>query len=184
MSEPVPFLELCRRRQSVRRYDPARPVPRETIERCLEAARLAPSACNSQPWTFVVVDDPARRAAVAQAARRGIYGTMNAFIDEAPVLVAVVTGRSGYAARLGGQLRGVQYALIDIGIAAEHFALQAAEEGVGTCWLGWFDEKAVKQALGLPRGARIDILLAMGYAADPAVRSKNRKPRDEMARYA
>ena len=184
MSDPLPFLELCRRRQSVRRYDPARPVPRAVIERCLEAARLAPSACNSQPWTFVVIDDPARRATVARAARRGIYGTMNGFLDEAPVLVAVLTERSGYAARLGGQIRGVQYALVDIGIAAEHFVLQAAEEGVGTCWLGWFNEAAVKQALGLARGARIDILLAMGYAADPAVREKNRKPREEMARYA
>ncbi len=173
------FLDLCRRRQSCRRYDP-RPIPREAVERCLEAARLAPSACNSQPWTFLVVDDPALRARVAAAAFGGIYA-MNRFAADAPALVVIVTERSRYAARLGGQFRGVRYSLIDLGIAGEHFILQATEEGLGTCWLGWFDETAVKKVLGLPRSAKVDVIVSVGRAAaDDRLREKNRKSLDEI----
>lgn len=177
------FLDLVKARRSVRRYS-RKPVPRRIIDRCLEAARLAPSACNSQPWSFVVVDAPDAVAAIAPRVFGGIY-SMNSFVKDAPVLVAVVTERSTYAARLGGFFKGTQYNLIDIGIACEHLILQAAEEGVGTCWLGWFDEKALKKALGLPRGSRVDILISMGYAADvPKVGEKTRKPLDEVRRYA
>jgi nitroreductase len=175
------FLNLVRTRQSERRYS-SRPVPRDVIERCLEAARLAPSACNSQPWTFVVVDEPVVKARLAGAAFSGLY-SMNRFAGAGPVLVAVVTERSKYVARLGGQLRGVQYSLIDIGIACEHFCLQAAEEGVGTCWLGWFNERKVKEVLELPRNARIDVLISMGFPEAETLRDKVRKPLDEMRRY-
>ena len=177
------FLDLCHRRQSCRRYDPT-PIPRDVIERCLEAARLAPSACNSQPWTFVVVDDPELRPRLAAAAFGGVYA-MNRFAADAPALVVVITERSRYAARLGGQFRGVQYSLIDLGIAGEHFILQAAEEGLGTCWLGWFNEKAVKHTLGLPRTTRVDVMISIGRpAADDRLREKNRKPAEETRRFA
>lgn len=175
------FLDLVRKRESVRRYA-ERPVPREVISRCLEAARLAPSACNSQPWSFIVVDDPVDRDRVAAAAFSGIY-SMNRFAGSAPVLVVVLTERSKYVARLGGQIRGVQYSLMDIAIACEHFVLQAAEDGVGTCWLGWFNERAVRKALDLPRSAKVDILLSMGYPEDLAPREKKRKSSDESGRY-
>lgn len=170
------------RRQSERQFDPKRPVPREIVERCLEAARLAPSACNSQPWTFIVVDHPEDRDRLAAAAFSGVY-SMNRFAREAPVLVAVVTERSKYIARLGGMLRGVQYSLLDMGAAVEHFLLQAAEDGVGTCWLGWFNENAVKRELGLPRVARVDVMIAMGYPAREHTRVKQRKTLDEIRRY-
>jgi nitroreductase len=175
------FLDLVRKRQSERKYSP-RPVPRDVVERCLEAARLAPSACHSQPWTFIVVDDEELRRKLAEAAFSGVYA-MNAFAREAPVFIVVVTERSKYAARLGGQFRGVQYSLIDIGIACEHMVLQAAEEGVGTCWLGWFNEKAVKQILDLPREAKTDIILSMGYPASELVKEKKRKALREIRRY-
>lgn len=176
------FLDLVRRRQSDRRYAD-RPVPRETIERCIEAARLAPSACNSQPWSFIVVDDPARRDRLGSRAFSGLYA-MNRFACAAPVLVAVITERSKYSARLGGQFRGMQYSLIDIGIACEHLVLQAAEEGLGSCWLGWFNEKAVKAELELPRNARIDVIISLGFPAEEGVREKKRKTMDEVRRYA
>ncbi|MFH0954129.1 MAG: nitroreductase family protein [Verrucomicrobiota bacterium] len=175
------FLDLVRRRQSDRKYAP-RAVPRELIDRCLEAARLAPSACNSQPWSFIVVDTDAARRTFAEAAFSGLYA-MNAFAREAPVFIVAVTERSKYVARLGGQFRGVQYSLVDIGIACEHLCLQAAEEGLGTCWLGWFNEKGVKQALGLPRDAKVDIIISMGYPAEDGVREKQRKTLDEIRRY-
>lgn len=175
------FPDLCRRRQSCRKYQPE-PVPRELIDQCLEAARLAPSACNSQPWTFIVTDQPAARDALAEAAFSGMYN-MNRFAAGAPVLVTVITERSKYLARLGGHFRGVQYSLIDIGIACEHFILQAAEQGLGSCWFGWFNEKAVKQVLDLPRDAHIDVMISLGYPADTP-RDKKRRPLDEIRRYS
>jgi nitroreductase len=178
---PMSFLELAAKRESTRHYAPT-PVPREALERCLEAARLAPSACNSQPWHFVVVDSEPLRGRLAREAFSGLY-SMNRFAEEAPALIVVVTDRSTYIARLGGQFRGMQYSLVDIGIAGEHLALQAAEEGLGTCWLGWFNEKAVKRTLGLPRGARVDILISLGYPAEPGVRGKQRKTLDEIREY-
>lgn len=175
------FLELCRRRRSVRAYAPGR-VPREALERCLEAARLAPSACNSQPWRFIVVERDDLRARLAEAAFSGLYA-MNRFAAQAPVLIVVVTERSTYAARLGGLLRGTRYALLDVGAAVEHLVLQATEEGLGTCWIGWFNERAVKQVLGLPRRAKVDILLAVGYPADEPGGEKVRKPLDDVRQY-
>jgi nitroreductase len=160
------LLDLIKNRKSCRKFDPARPVGLELIEKCLEAARLAPSACNSQPWTFVVVtDENIRRDICDKALCTGLY-KMNAFCREAPVLVAIVSEKMRFWAAAGSQARDTRYYLIDIGIAGEHFALQAEELGLSTCWLGWFDEKAVKEALGVPQGKRIDVMLALGYAAE------------------
>lgn len=175
------FLDLVRQRQSVRAYKPTS-VPREIIDRCLEAVRLAPSACNSQPWSFLVADDEPLRSKLAAVAFAGVYA-MNAFAASAPVLIAAITERSKAVAALAGRMRGVQYNLIDLGIACEHLVLQAAAEGLGACWLGWFNEKAVKRVLGLSRWAHVDILISLGYPADPAVRDKQRKPLAEIRRY-
>jgi nitroreductase len=177
----MPFLELVNKRQSVRAYSD-RTVSRDILNRCLEAARLAPSACNSQPWSFIVVDEPELRKKVADAAFSGIY-SMNAFAKAAPVLVVIVRGKSGTLARIGGQVRDVRYSLVDIGIAIEHFALQAADEGVGTCWLGWFDEGAVKRTLGIPRDRKVDVMLSVGYPADNEPRPKTRKALGDMSRF-
>lgn len=174
--------KLIEQRQSVRKYQPAQ-VPREKINRCLEAARLAPSACNSQPWSFIVADTEPARTMLARAAFAGIYG-MNKFAMEAPVLLAVVTERSKFIAALGGKFRGIQYSLVDIGIACAFLSLAAEAEGIGSCLLGWFDEKAVKDVLGLPRGARVDIMISMGYRADEKPAEKKRKTPAETWRYA
>lgn len=177
------FLELVNRRQSVRRYAPGKRIPREVLDRCLEAARLAPSACNSQPWSFVVVDDPEKVRALAEAScGHPPYG-MNHFAADTSAIVVVVTEKMKWAARIGAQFRGVQYSLVDIGIACEHLVLQAAEEGLGSCWLGWFDERAVKLRLGIPRAKKVDLLICLGHAADEPLRTKNRKPLDDIRRY-
>ena len=175
------FLDLVRKRESVRNYS-TEPVPRVSIDKCLEAARLAPSACNSQPWSFVVIDDQRMKEKLADKAFSGIY-SINAFVKQAPVIVAVITERSAYAAKLGGYFRGIRYSLIDIGIACEHLILQAAEEGIGTCWLGWFNEKGVKKVLGLPKSKRVDILISMGYPKENTQGDKKRKTLDEVRRY-
>jgi nitroreductase len=178
------FLDLVNRRQSVRRYEPNRRIPRETLDRCLEAARLAPSACNSQPWSFVVADDPEKVGALAEAACGRAPYAMNKFAMDSSALIAVVTEKMKWAARLGAQFRGVQYSLVDIGVACEHLVLQAAEEGIGSCWLGWFDERTLKHRLDIPRGKKVDLLICLGYDADGRLRPKLRRPLDEIRRYA
>ncbi len=175
------FLELVKKRSSVRKYAAA-PVPREVIAKCLEAARLAPSACNSQPWDFIVVDDPALKKKLAEAAFSGIY-SMNSFACNAPAFVVVTSSKSGGFAMLGGFFRNIRYSLIDIGIACEHFILQAAEDGVGTCWLGWFNERAVKKTLGISRNKKAEIIISMGYPEDVSYREKTRKSLDEIVKF-
>ena len=175
------FLELVKKRQSIRKYLP-KTVSRETIDKCIEAARLAPSACNSQPWKFIVVDNPDKTSELANAAFSGIY-SMCTFVKKASVIIVVITEKSSYAARVGSFLKNIQYSLIDIGIACEHFALQAAEKNVGTCMIGWFSEKKVKKYLKLPKSAKIDMLISMGYPEDEETREKNRKPIEEIREF-
>jgi len=159
------FLSLVNRRYSVRDYLD-KPVEREKLDMCLEAARLAPSACNSQPWKFIVIDDKQLKNTLCERIFSGVHRT-NMFAKKAPVLVAVVSDKGTFVARSGGFLRDVRYYLIDIGIAVEHFILQAAELGLGTCWLGWFNEKEAKKVLSIPANKRIDIVLSLGYPASP-----------------
>lgn len=176
------FKELIEKRSSVRKYQPVN-VPRDVIERCLEAARLAPSACNSQPWSFIVADKEPVRSKLAQAAFSGVYA-MNDFAARAPVLIAVLTERSKFMAALAGRFRGIQYNLVDVGIACAFLSLAAEAEGLGSCLLGWFNEQGVKNVLGLPRNARIDIMVSLGYSAGDKATVKARKMPQEIWRYA
>lgn len=172
------FLELATRRRSVRSYRDD-PVSEELLATCLEAARLAPSACNAQPWHFVVVDKPEVRRRLAEESR--LPGTgMNRFVFEAPVVVALLSERPNITSQIGGFLKGKPFYLLDLGIVAEHFCLQAAELGLGSCMIGWFNEKAVSRLLRLPRGKRIALLITVGYPAGEQ-KPKRRKPLEEIA---
>ena len=133
------FLSLVKQRQSDRAFDPERSVEPEKLERILEAGRLAPSSCNSQPWHFIVVDDPELKNRVADA-------TSN-------------------------------FPHIDIGVAAAHIVLAAAAEGLGSCMLGWFDEKAMRKVLGIPSGKRVILDIVVGYSVQEH-RDKKRKSAD------
>ena len=175
------FHELVKKRQSVRSYS-VKPIERSAIDTCLEASRLAPSACNSQPWSFIVVDEEPLRTEFAKAVFGGIY-KMNSFAEKAPAFILVIKEASSYIARLGGYFKGLQYSLIDIGIACEHLVLQAQDLGIGTCWLGWFNEKAVKRVLNIQRSKSVDIIISMGYPADDQMRDKKRRTIDEIRRY-
>jgi len=155
------LLELIKSRNSIREFI-NRPVEREKIMTCLEAARLAPSASNSQPWRFIIVDDRDMKNRLCEAAFTGIY-SFNSFCKTAPVILAIISEKSKFLASIGGMYRGTQYNLIDIGIAGEHFVLQAQELGLGTCWIGWFNVTAVKSILNIPRQKKVDILIALGY---------------------
>lgn len=171
------FIELAKHRQSCRSYLP-KSVPRQMVLDCLEAARLAPSACNSQPWHFIIVDEPGRKDALCKASLSGPYA-MNRFAQEAPVIVAVVTEKAGFLTRVIGSLRGTPYWLMDIGIAVEHFVLQAAGSGLASCWIGWFDEKQARKILGVPSAKKIACLISLGYTAE-TLREKNRKSIQEI----
>jgi len=167
------FMDIVKNRYSVRKYS-SKQVDRKDIDKCVEAARLAPSACNSQPWSFLICDDRDRNKWICSRIFSGPYA-MNSFAGEAPVMIFVKTERSIYTARMGGFFRGVQFSLVDIGIACEHFALQATELGMGTCWIGWFNEKALKREISLPPKEKIDIILSMGYPLENDIPLKNRK---------
>jgi len=175
------FLELANKRRSCRKYLPG-PVSEEALKRCIEAVRLAPSACNSQAWHFIVVQNVPLKTELGNAAFSGVY-SMNAFAKKAGALVVVIREASDYKAKLGGFFQGTQYNLIDLGIACEHFILQAEEEGLGTCWIGWFNQSAVKKTLGLSKNKKIDVIISVGHPEDPTPRDKNRKPLSEIAEF-
>ncbi|MEI7481226.1 MAG: nitroreductase family protein [Elusimicrobiota bacterium] len=176
----TPLLKLVSKRRSVRKYKPL-PVEKEKLLICLEAARLAPSACNAQPYKFVVVDDPAVKDKLAAAVFSGIHSPIK-FAAQASVLVVVVSQKGKLSAWLGNQVQDTNFRLVDIGIAAEHFVLAAEEQGLATCWLGWFDAKGAAKALGLPAGCKAEVMLSVGYA-DEAPPARKRKTMEEISSF-
>ncbi len=176
------LLDLIRQRQSVRRYTD-RPVEQEKLERCLQAAQLAPSACNAQPWKFIVVDEPGLVKEVARQTWNKLVA-FNRFVEQAPVLIVITIEKSPLVPTIGGIVKNKEYPLIDIGIAAEHFCLQATEEGLGTCMLGWFNEKPVQKLLGIPPKRRIGLIISLGYEPeDYRMREKIRKDKYKVISY-
>jgi len=175
------FLRLCRTRKSVRRFAD-RPVEREKIEVCLEAARRAPSADNLQPWRFVVFDDPEKKTELAAAIFAGVYAASKRFAA-APVLVCLLIKENLLVNKVAGAIQGTKWQFVDAGIGGEHFVLAAAEQGLGTCWIGWFDGRAVLKHLGLRgKGYKPVALLALGYPAeDVSANERPRKPLSDIA---
>ena len=175
------LMELIRARRSVRRYA-ERPVERAVIEECLEAARLAPSAENAQPWRFVVVDDAEAKARLAAAAFSGVYRPTR-FAAKAPVLIAVLAKPDIVANRLGTAIQGTKYYLIDCGIACQQFVLRATELGLGVCYIGWYSKRGVRKALQVPRSHDIVVLLSVGYPAGGSGKPKPRKQLYDLVSY-
>lgn len=143
------FQELISLRQSVRKYQDKK-VEREKIETLIEAVHLAPSACNSQPWKLIIVDEPVLKNEVAKATFSKAI-TFNKFAIQAPVIAVLVIEKAKLIAQIGGSLKNQEYPKYDIGIAAGHFCLQAADLGLGTCMIGWFDEKKIQELLHIPK---------------------------------
>ena len=176
------FLSLITQRQSVRKYA-TRPVEPEKLERCFEAARLAPSASNTQPWHFIVVDKEPLRTEVANATFSELV-KFNRFALQAPVIVVLLLEKPRMLNRFAMLLKNKEWRLIDIGITAEHFCLQAAEEGLGTCMMGWFDEPKLKKLLSIPADKMVGLVITLGYAeAGYPLRKKTRKPVEELVSY-
>ena len=167
------MLELITSRQSDRKYID-RPVEKEKLDRIIEAGRMAPSACNAQPWKFIVVTEPELIGKIADAASAKLIG-MNTFVAQAPVLLIVVRENPNFSSKVGGTIKNKDYSLIDIGIASENICLQAEAEGLGSCMIGWFDEKSLKKYLGIPRSKRVELIITLGYSISNQ-REKKRKP--------
>ncbi len=161
------FLELAESRCSTRAFTED-PVSEQDLQKILEAARLAPSASNRQPWHFVVVRDPQRRQALAD-----IAGGQQ-FVGEAPVIIAGIALDPGRVMTCG-----VPAYAVDLAIAVDHMTLAAEDLGLGTCWIGLFDQEAAKEILEVPGELMVFTLLPLGYpAASP--RPKKRKSLEEM----
>ena len=109
--------------------------------------------------------------------------SMNHFTKQAPVHVVVVREKPNITSKLGGIVRNKTYTLIDLGIATEHFCLQAVSEGLGTCILGWFNEKKVKELLNIPGNKRAELIITLGYPASDEIREKKRKDLEEIFSY-
>lgn len=173
------FLRLVMSRQSDRAYDKEHSVEPEKLERILEAARLAPSACNAQPWKFVVVTDRELSRKVGKAAA-GLG--MNKFAKDAPVHILIVEESANITSLLGGKVKDKHFSLIDVGIAASHIVLAAESEGLGSCILGWFDEKEIKQLTGIPASKRLLLDIIVGYPLKEK-RKKIRKVKEKVISY-
>jgi len=174
-----PFQQLVRSRRSIRRYLDKQ-VEREKVLTCIEAARLAPSADNVQPWRFLIIDDPELKTRFAEEVFSGIY-FISRFAAQAPVLIMILARLDIIANRIGKQIQDVSFYLIDIGIAGEHIVLQAEELGLGTCWIGWFNARKARKFFKIPRKYKIVSLLAMGYFEKKPSKEKKRKRLEEIA---
>ncbi|HDZ26098.1 hypothetical protein LCGC14_1405240 [marine sediment metagenome] len=174
-----PFQQLVEGRRSIRRYL-EKPVEREKILTCIEAARLAPSADNVQPWRFLIIDDPDLKARFAKEVFSGIY-FITKFAAKAPVIIVILAKLDIIANRIGKQIQNIQYYYIDSGIAGEHIVLQAEELGLGTCWIGWFNPRKTRKFLKIPRKYKIVSLMAMGYYEKKPSGEKKRKKLEEIA---
>ncbi len=181
------FSTLVSSRHSCRRYQENRIVPRETLDACFEASRLAPSACNSQPWRFIAVDTPEGVAALAPCVQKPALNCceMNKFASGCSALVVVAEAPAILMRKLSDKPFDQTYAQMDVGIAAAHFVLAAAEHGLSTCILGWLDAEKIRAVLSLPEEETPRLVIAVGYAeGDAASHSTPRKPLDEIRRYA
>ena len=172
------FLEIASTRQSCRSYEENKPVEQEKLDAVLEAARLAPSACNGQPYHFTVCRGQAAKD-VALACR-GLG--MNKFAVQAPIAIVVSEKPYVKSAAMGARVKGNNYRSIDIGIAVAYLTAEAAAQGLATCILGWLDDKKIREVCGLD--APVRLVVTLGYAKEGDIlRKKVRKDLDELASF-
>jgi nitroreductase len=179
----MPVSAAIARRVSCRAYQPT-PVPQAHLMQMLEAARLAPSACNQQPWRFAVVRDPDLRRRVVEEGF--LPGARMTWAIDAPVHVVIGMERSFVTHRLAPSVSGVDYPWVDIGIAGEHLVLAATELALGTCWIGWIKPRALARIVGWPVSVKPVVVITVGYASDPdsaLLPASRRRPLAEMVRW-
>jgi len=178
------LLDIIKKRRSVRSFTD-KPIESEKLKMILEAARLAPSSCNSQPWHFLVVDDRDLLKKVAAAQPPGT--PINKFLNQAAVIIACVEEPKFIVHKAAGLINRDNHR-IDIGIALEHMVLVATELGIGSCWIGWFSEEKIKSLLKIPKNKSVSVMLALGYPDGKTdinnideIKPRPRKSLDEIA---
>ena len=171
------FTEIAQARQSCRSYNPDMPVEKEKLDRILESARLAPSACNGQPYSITVCyGEAAREVAMAT---RGMG--LNKFAVDAPVMLVISERPYVASAALGAKLKKNDYRSIDIGILAAYITAEATAQGLSTCILGWLDDARIRTICDIDHPIRL--VITLGYAsADDNIRAKKRKDMDELVK--
>ena len=168
------FMEIANTRQSCRAYDKARIVEREKLDAILEATRLAPSACNGQPYHMTVC-----KGDLAKDVAKATQGMgMNKFASQAPVLIVVSEMPYVKSAAMGARVKNNDYRSIDIGIATAYLTAEATAQGLGTCILGWFDDDKIRALCGIEHPVRL--VITLGYPKDETVRPKKRKELAEL----
>ena len=169
------FTEIAQNRYSCRSYDATRVVEDEKIQAILESAILSPSACNSQPYHFTVCKGEKAKEVAKATQSMG----MNKFASEAPVMFVISEGNYNKTASIGAKMKGNDYRSIDIGIATAYLTAEASAQGLGTCILGWFDDKKIRKICGLDTAVRL--VVSLGYAKEGSVVPvKKRKAYDEL----
>ena len=171
------FTEIALARQSCRSYDETRAVEEEKLSAILEAARLAPSACNSQPYHFTVCRGEAAKAVAAATQGMG----MNKFSSQAPVLIVISEADYNKSAALGAKVKGNDYRSIDIGITTAYLTAEATDQGLSTCILGWLDDEKIRKICGIDHPVRL--VITLGYAKDDPLRNKKRKELSQLVSY-
>ena len=169
------FTEIALGRQSCRAYQPEKEVEKEKLDRILETARLSPSACNGQPYHITVCKGEA-----AKHVAKAVQGMgMNKFASDAPVMLVISERPYVKTAALGAKVKGNDYRSIDIGILSAYITAEASAQGLGTCILGWFDDKSIREICNLESTVRLVITLGYSKEGDK-LREKKRKPLDEL----
>lgn len=157
-------------RRSIRKYED-KEIEKEKVEAVLEAGRLAPSACNAQPWRFIVLQGECKNN-FADSAFTGIYSNTK-FAKAAPVIIAIVSNKGNFTSRAGNMIRKTEFYLIDLGITAQNICLQAQNLGLGTCMIGWLDDKKAAKFLGIENTEKVELVISLGYPAEtPAPRPR------------
>lgn len=172
------FKLIAQNRQSCRSYDPTKAVEKEKLDAVIEAARLAPSACNAQPYRITVCTDNAAKEVAKATQGMG----MNKFATHAPVMIVLSEGSYNTTAAAGSKIKKNDYRSIDIGILTAYITAQATSLGLSTCILGWLDDKQIRKICSLDSPVRL--VIALGYASeDDKLREKKRKQIDEFVNY-
>lgn len=163
------FTEIANTRQSCRSYDCTRTVEPEKLEAILEAARLAPSACNGQPYHLTVCTGNAAREVAAATMGMG----MNKFASQAPVMIVISEMPYVKTAAFGAKAKGNDYRSIDIGIAVAYLTAEATAQGLSSCILGWLDDSKIRKICNLSHPVRL--VVCLGYASEgDKLRAKKR----------
>ncbi|MDR1402461.1 MAG: nitroreductase family protein [Tannerellaceae bacterium] len=173
------FLELCKSRQSCRGFS-EQPVEHDKLAQCVEAGRLTHSACNAQPWSFVVIEN---QDMVSQIALCGQQLKQNAWLKTAKAFIIVLEEHAVLSPVISCFLDSQYYAKGDMGAAAAYICLEATEQGLGSCIIGLYDRKKICELLNIPAEKPVGYVIALGYPREDTVRQKKRKAFEDIVRF-